>query len=49
MDTYVFVGKGDFIGMACIAHNRSNREAGDILLERVAMAKIDHDRSFHSK
>lgn len=49
METFVLVAKGDMVGMACIAHNRTNREPADILSERVSMAKIDFDRSFLSK
>jgi len=35
--------------MMRIAHNRTTRETGDILNERVGFAKHDLDRSFHLK
>jgi len=39
--TYALLAKGDYVAMACIAHDHTQREAGDILRERISMAKQD--------
>ena len=47
--TYGLLAKGDIIVMGAVAHDHTNREVGEILKERLQMAKTDEDNSFHWK
>lgn len=46
IETYVIYVKGDWVVMATIAHNRTNKEIGEICQDILDDAKIDEESCF---
>lgn len=46
LDTYVLFAQGDYIIMATVNHNRTNKDMGEVCANLIEDAKIDEESCF---